>query len=434
MAQMTALNIKKTRIGVIAVSRFLEDPRVKRQCEVLCANGFEVFAIGQDDVLQENVPWTILRSLDGIENGEANKTTLTDSAKRWLRSSPLFTLLKIKWAADLIYQIFNIMRAQRCRFQPQYAEKIYWSPKAKINALYDKAKHVRCDVWLANDWTSLPLASRLAKENGGVYIYDTHEFALEEHQERRLWRASQKPIVAVLEKSYIHGAQLVTAVSVGIANHLTETYKLSKAVLTIRNTPRYVATPFRPTPSLIRVLYHGIVAPGRGLEAAIDSVSAWTPDREFYIRGPGAPDYMDALRKRIVNAGLQSRVFIIPPVPMSELVKAATEFDVGFFALPGHSLHNQYALPNKFFEYAMAGLALSVSRLPEMESLVKKYEFGSTFAEVDPASITAAINALSRGGIDRFKRNALLAAKELCWEAESTKLLSAIRNLVVTGK
>jgi hypothetical protein len=435
---------KTTRIGVIALSRILDDPRVRRQCEILCANGYEVFAIGQDDVRQEAVPWTIVRK----PQSDSDMSKGGSFVERWRRrfnqnprelakiflSLPVAVLLRIKPIARVLHRLILVARAQRCRFQPHYAQEVFWSWRGDLSDLYEKAKHLKCDVWLANDWTALPIAARLANENGGVYIYDTHEFALQEYQERWVWRISQKPMVAALERSFIYGARFVTAVSSGISDRLTAIYGLSKPVVTIRNTPRHVATQFRPTPPLIRVLYHGIVAPGRGLEAAIDSVSAWAPDRELYIRGPVGAEYLKSLKRRIADAGLQSRVFVIPPVPMTELVSAAAEFDVGFFALPGHSLHNQFALPNKFFEYTMAGLALSVSRLPEMELLMKEFELGTTFAEVQPGCIAAALNAMSRDEIDRFKRNALKAAKTLCWEKEGEKLLSAIGELAVAGK
>ena len=438
------------RIGVIALSRFLDDPRVRRQCDVLQENGFQVFAIGQDDLRHEVVPWTVVKkqrsSLDiSHETGKSKSTSLFE---RWRRqfnrpprelakiflSSPLIVASMIKPVARVLNGSILVVQAQRCRLQPRYAQELFWSWKGDLSNLYEKAKYLKCDVWLANDWTALPIAARLAKENGGVYIYDTHEFALQEYQERWWWRVSRKPIVAALERSFIYGARFVTAVSSGISDRLTTVYRLPKPVMTIRNTPRYAAMPFRPTSPVIRILYHGIVAPGRGLEAAIDSVSAWAPDRELYIRGPGQPDYIESLRQRIARTALRARVHLIPPVPMTELVRAAAEFDVGFFALPGHSLHNQYALPNKFFEYTMAGLALSVSRLPEMELLMKEFELGTTFAEVEPRCIAASINAMSRHDIDRFKRNALKAAKTLCWEMEGEKLLSAIGELAVAGK
>jgi hypothetical protein len=62
---------------------------------------------------------------------------------------------------------------------------------------------------------------------------------------------------------------------------------------------------------------------------------------------------------------------------MTDLVREAAAFDVGLFALPRHSNHNRYALPNKFFEYSMAGLALCVSDLPEMGALVRRDQLGT---------------------------------------------------------
>ena len=178
------------------------------------------------------------------------------AATRLLGRSPL----------RLVQRIIITARAQRCRFQPSHADKIFWSWNSKINELYEKARPLRCDIWLANDWITLPIAARLAAENGGVYVYDTHEFAIQEYQERWIWRVAQKPIVAALEKKYIKGAKLVSAVSSGIAERITEIYRLPQPAMTIRNTPTYVEMPFRATGDVIRVLYHGIVSPGRGLE------------------------------------------------------------------------------------------------------------------------------------------------------------------------
>jgi glycosyltransferase involved in cell wall biosynthesis len=82
-------------------------------------------------------------------------------------------------------------------------------------------------------------------------------------------------------------------------------------------------------------------------------------------------------------------------------------------------------LPNKFFEYVMAGLALCASDRPEMARLIQQYDLGVTIAAVEPKAIAAAINALDPDRIDRFKRNALAAARELCWERESERLVGA---------
>jgi glycosyltransferase involved in cell wall biosynthesis len=110
---------------------------------------------------------------------------------------------------------------------------------------------------------------------------------------------------------------------------------------------------------------------------------------------------------------------------MTALVREAAVYDVGFFALPGSSRHNEFALPNKFFEYLMAGLALCITDLPEMARLLREHDLGVTFPRVDVEMIAAAINSLEPGAIDRYKRNALRAARELCWERESERLVAA---------
>lgn len=312
------------------------------------------------------------------------------------------------------------------RLSPAMAQRLYWTMSRDIADIYACGREVNAGVWLANDWTMLPIAARLAREKGGWYGYDTHEFATEEYAERRLWRLWQRPFVYAIERQFIGGASVVSAVSAGIAEHLDTLYRLPRASLVIRNMPAFEEIPFRPTRAdRIRVLYHGIVAPNRGLEAAIDSVAEWRLEFDLTMRGPGDAEYLNALRRRIVQQGLDDRVQLVPPVPMTALVREAAQFDIGFFALPGHSRHNQFALPNKFFEYVMAGLALCTTDLPEMARLLRQYELGVTLPAVEPGAIASTINALEPGRIDRCKRCALAAARELCWDRESKRLVDA---------
>ena len=117
-----------------------------------------------------------------------------------------------------------------------------------------------------------------------------------------------------------------------------------------------------------------------GIEATIESVVLWRREITLTIRGPENPQFSPALREQIGKLGLADRVELAPPVPMTALVREAALFDIGLFALPGHSRHNEFALPNKFFEYLMAGLALCTTDLPEMASVISKYDMGVTIA------------------------------------------------------
>jgi glycosyltransferase involved in cell wall biosynthesis len=261
--------------------------------------------------------------------------------------------------------------------------------------------------------------------NDRTVDYDTHEFAVEEYAESRKWRLFRRPFVRAIERKFIGQAAVVSTVSPGIARRLDTLYRLQGATLVIRNTPPYEEVPFRETRDHIRVLYHGAVIANRGIEATIDSIPLWRREISLTIRGPENRELGQDLRRRVAALGVEDRVHLVPALPMTDLVREAAAYDIGFFALPGHSQHNQFALPNKLFEYIMACLAICVSDLPEMASLVLQYDCGTTIATIEAGAIAAAVNSLTPDRIDRFKRNALSAARELCWEQESKPLLNA---------
>ena len=462
-------------ICILALSAIADDPRVRRQGEAFHRAGWRVVGVGLPGARSTPPDWPILhrdmsaearpsreqaacdvepcrpglRLLDGADKPQKSDSlrgrlrVAIDSLPAWMAAVVLPPLLGARWSWHLAIRSWYLMLAlpgiRRLRYaakllavriRPALAAKLFWSSSENVRGIHACARSLSADVWLANDWTALPIAARLAAEDGGVYGYDTHEFAAEEYAQQWKWRFWQRPLVCAVERRYIRDAAMVSAVSCGIAERLDEMSLLPRPSLVIRNTPPYEEAPFHPTGERIRVLYHGIVAPGRGLEAAVDSVASWRPEFELVIRGPENPAFSDALRARIAKRAVSHRVTLLPPVPMPELVREAMPFDIGFFALPGHSHHNNFALPNKFFEYVMAGLALCVSDLPEMAGLVRRHDLGVLIASIEPAAIAVAVNGLDRDRIDAFKRNSLRAARELCWEKEAERMIEAYRGIL----
>jgi glycosyltransferase involved in cell wall biosynthesis len=313
-----------------------------------------------------------------------------------------------------------VTRSARLRLQPAYADTAYWHANKHFSRIYQIARLHRVDMWLANDWTTLPIAARLADEQGVPFAYDTHELAVDEFAQSLKWRLLHRPLIKHAEAASIRRAAFVTCVSDGIADRLSQVHGLSQRPIVIHNTPHYQSHALRPTGDVIKVLYHGIVAPGRGLEACIRSVALWRREFSLTVRGPAPPTYLKSLQAIASELGISERVTFDPPVPMTELVKRAMEFDVGLSML-SRSHQHVYALPNKFFEYMMAGLALVVSDLPEMAQMVRQHDLGRLIGALAPQSIAAIINGLDRSDIDRYKANALLAAKVLNWQVEGVK-------------
>jgi glycosyltransferase involved in cell wall biosynthesis len=450
----------KLRVGLLAMSAIADDPRVRRQGDALLQAGFDVFGVGLAGAKSEPPAWPIHVVGEGVAGASTNRALLLELAGE-VPASPraarrrsgyddackaalpvLGSILTAAWPLalklrpelarislhDRVWYLGYFARLLRVKFDATRAEETYWSLSTQFADLFGLAQTHSADVWLANDWNTLPIAAHLALYQGGRYVYDTHELAYDEHSESAVWRLFQRPTIYALEHKYIGGARAVTAVSQSICDRLQTLHGLARAPLVVRNTPRYRAIPFRPTGDRIRVLYHGIIVPGRGLEACIRSVAKWNPQFDLTLRGPISEAYRNTLEAEVARAGVAGRVHFAAPVRMEELVEAASSFDVGLFALPGHSKHNLYALPNKLFEYAMAGLALCVSDMPEMKSTVESARMGLVFRGARPGAIATTINSLTREKIDAFKRHALQAAEKLCWEGEKERVVALYRD------
>ena len=416
-------------ICILSMSAIADDPRVRRQGDCFAAAGWHVIAVGLPGARAEPPIWTIVEAQPAVTRWEhlgwLNWLTISHARKwiYWRLTRPIvrrFLSSSMGWLWPWRKRMRNSAAAL----------KSYWKLNPTFTDISLVASAYRTDIYIANDWNMLPIARQLAERNNAIFTYDTHELATEEYSERGDWVLLDRPLIQAIESEHIGHAQVVSCVSSGIGLRLHELYELPAVPLVIRNAPTYEAHAFRPAGERIGVLYHGIVSIGRGLEACIRSVRQWR--REFYltIRGPVGDAYRRELEAIIVASGVASRVVLAPQVPMKDLVRQAAPFDVGLFALPGHSSHNDFALPNKFFEYAMAGLALCISDLPEMSNLVRQYDLGTTFKEVTPEAIADAINGLDRVAIDHYKRQALAAARELCWEHEGQRLMAAYTALM----
>jgi hypothetical protein len=437
-------------IGLLVYNHIVDDPRVRRQGDTFHAAGWKVYGVGIPGGRSDLPAWSVLD--DGPPLPELMRTLGPEAIELpvsrlrhlWRANAPgtlKRAIGRVRPHANLLWhraRYFGRRYGARAivaskfvgaRVSFEEALRTYWQIKP-YEALYERARQVRPDIWIANDWNTLPIAARLSEATGIPYGYDSHEFAISEYEERFAWRLLQRPIVALIERNLIARAVAVSTVSPGISAALKQLYGLDEEPMTVMNAPFHVASPFRPTSEPGRVLYHGGVTPGRGLEATIESVPLWAGGRTLTIRGPADPDYRAQLEAIIARCGVKDRVTLDPPIPMTALVEAAREFDIGILALPNHSRQNRFALPNKLFEYAMAGLALCMSDLPEMSALMRRFDMGTTIRAVTPAAIATAVNSLTTARIDASKRNALEAAKVLSWDEGGRRLVEKYASLV----
>ena len=84
---------------------------------------------------------------------------------------------------------------------------------------------------------------------------------------------------------------------------------------------------------------------------------------------------------------------VVEPVAPDILVESLAGFDVGLVINRPVTLNDELVLPNKLFEYLMAGLAVVAPRLPALEPVLDGV--GLTFPAGDVAALAGALEVLA---------------------------------------
>jgi len=384
------------RACILSMTPVNDEPRVNRQAHALHEDGFEITVAGYLGRSPKPRYWTLIE-LEPVRTSE--------------------------WGSPRVRDL--------CCHLSVAAAVAYYARQPGAHYVNSRLGAVHCDLVVANDYFTILPAAWLAERCDAPFVVDCHEYATEQYslmddwRKRLHWTLFDRPLIRGLQRAYLPRAAAVSTVCEGIAALLQRDYGLSEMPAVVRSMPAYSSQPYRPCGERIRVLYHGLLSPTRGLESAIASVASWRPEFELVIRGPGPAGYVAALREQVRRHGVEQRVSIEDPVLYTEMIPQANRADVGYVVLENYSPQRTFSLPNKFFEYIMAGLALCVSALPEMARIVRAHDLGVLVPSTDPAQIAAAINSLSRERIEACKRQSLEVAKELCWERESERMLRA---------
>lgn len=295
-------------------------------------------------------------------------------------------------------------------------EAAYWK-QPKYRAPYQRLLGVPADVVIANDIAALPIAALL----GPPVVFDAHEYAPEQFNDRWWWRQLIAPYVRWHCRRYLPGVAAMTTVGQGIADVYEREFGVRGSI--VINAPPYEDLNPTPVHDPVRILHHGAAQRGRGLEEMV-RVACLLDDRftvDFVLSGP------QRVRDAIIGRARHNpRIRFPPPVPARELVRMANRYDIGLYLLPPNNLNRRYALPNKLFEFIQGRLAVAIGPSPEMAAIVRRYSSGVVSDDFSPEALAAAINSLDPAAIEGFKRASHRAATELCAERNIEPVLSTV--------
>ena len=289
------------------------------------------------------------------------------------------------------------------------------------------------DVIHAHDLDTLWPAVRAARRRDLPVIYDSHEYFIE--QSGLVARPFMRGVWSRLESRLIHRVHRTITVSGSIARQLQDRYLLDQ-VITVRNLPpfravvdsRKIHDVLNLDPTLMVVLYQGGFLTDNGLAEQMEAV-AMVPGAVMVLIGDGPCEA--ELKSLALARGLQKKVYFIARVPFSDLHEYTCSADLGLCLIKGSGQSFYHSLPNKLFEYMMAGLPVLASNFPEMRAVVNDSKAGRVEAPENVQAVGRAIRDMLADphALRRCAGAARRAAEQYCWERECSKLVELYNAL-----
>jgi glycosyltransferase involved in cell wall biosynthesis len=418
---------KDYSVCILTTSSVHSDPRVLKQ--IYKYQEMQIYTViggynHYPGIYQFNGEYHLIKEITQIDEAPS----LNQRIIRVIKSPQRLVIGILKIAKSIIYKLLLLFG----RIAPPIYEFIYWSRRESIR-LYEIASCSDCDLFHANDIYTLPAILKAA--NGKPVIFDAHEYA--PHELELTWEGKYliNPYQAYLCWKYIPMVSKMTTVCDSIAHLYFQ--KTGVMPLVIRNTPPYQLLPARSTNhENIKIIHHGAAAPERRLEDMIEVISLLPTNYTltFMLVDSGVSNYIDKL-KMLADLKAKGRVFFESPVSYNELITVINKFDIGIFLLGTIKNTNyRFALPNKLFEFIMAGLCVAIGPSVEMQLIVEKYKCGIVSSSFSPQALAKSIENITIEQIDQFKKNSLKAAQELNSEIEMQvleKIYQELTNITV---
>lgn len=304
---------------------------------------------------------------------------------------------------------------------------------------------IEADIYHAHVEKAFPACYIVARLRRKPFILDSPELSLSDPRVKR-WRQLSKLAAGCL--TYLMSrSTAVISISPYQGQEMSKRYHASTVEI-IRCIPPYQDVSMKSNKihqylqlgKNIRIaLYQGNLQPNRGLHLLVRAARFLEPGIVIVMMGKAVEETRAQLEALIISEGVADRIKIIPPVSYADLLTWTASADIGLSIFPpDYSQSIRWCLPNKFFEYLMAGLPILSSQLDAIVDLIKTYNVGRVVSSLVPEDIAASINTVlaDPAALAHMRYNALEAAKcEFHWEKESQKLLQLYHRILMnTGK
>ena len=281
-----------------------------------------------------------------------------------------------------------------------------------------------------NDLSGLIVGVVCKMFNWSAYlVYDSHEYAINDQPFQSL---SSIKFKYWLERFLIQFPKQVINVSPSIVNEYARLYGIPKPNL-VMNCPNYVAHEknnlFREKYGILEnqyiFLYQGRLGIGRGIELLLETF-ATMQDKRCVLVFMGYGPLENIIHSYTLN---NTNIFFHPAVSPKYLLKYTSSADFGISFIEDLCLSYRFCLPNKVFEYLMAGIPLLTSNLVELRRLVHEECVGVVAESNTTIGFRNAIEAALMMDYDKLKQSVHNARMKYCWESQEKAIKSSYNKL-----
>lgn len=422
---MDALVISRTPVN--------REPRLIRQVGTLKRAGFRVFVAGFHD--PSNLPLAC-EFLD-LNKQPLSESTLRISSLRILLGGFLKSrLLPSEKGMQIVLGFFLrvgrgfLPRKSLVRIHLFFVKKIYrTNEEANQIRQFLREKGAIPTIIVAHDIHGINISREIAGLETVPLLADLHEHFPTQYSFLPKWQAYAGPLIEETMRELLKQVSGVSTVSEGIRNAYLPLLRAGLPNWVIRSVQEIRAEPTPRTDDEKKVIYSGLITPGRGLELLIASVQEWDDEFSLTIMGPADNSFLEELRDLVVNHGLEERIHFRQPVEFSRLVPVLSSYDIGVFVQPDTGVQKRFTLPNKLFDYIAAGLAVCISNYPEMARIVIKARNGELVQTYSAESLAVSMSKFSKQRLAEYKRASQNLSKRLNWQTEEKLFLDAVVQL-----
>jgi len=277
---------------------------------------------------------------------------------------------------------------------------------------------------VVNDLVGLPLARALP--GNAPIVFDAHEhWTSESASWTGFQRLSMRDAHEWIVDRHVSRTATMMTVSPGIARDFEKRIGVLPSIVT--NAPPFHDLRPSEVSEPIRLVHVGVADERRRIEGMIEAVALLDDRFTLDLVLTRDNDY----RRRLARlAESTPRVRLLRAVPSTELVTFENAYDIGVYLFPAHQPNQLYSLPNKFFDYIQARLAVAIGPSPEMAAVVREWDCGVVSETFAPEAFAESLDKLTIAEVERLKRNADRASRVLNAEHNRDIVVSLVEQAI----